>query len=128
MHEKIKLRGKRACGGAAHDVKALTSKQWPRKKGPMCNHCGKVGHIKRNCYDPKRKKEVSCKSTQHEGYSTVERHQKDEQDSDSDVVALVMHEIGLSSADKNIGWIIDSGATCLICNDVNAFTERVTLK
>ena len=28
-----------------HDMKALTSKQRPRKKGLICNNCGKVGHI-----------------------------------------------------------------------------------
>ena len=39
-----------------------------------------------------------------------------------------MHEMALSSADKNIGWIIDSGATCHMCNDVDAFTEYVRLK
>eukprot|EP00794_Sanderia_malayensis_P004207 gene4207-4768_t len=129
LREEMKQKEKGACGRTAHDVKALTSKQRPRKKGPICNHCGKVGHIKRNCYDLQRKKEeVSYKSKQQKAYSTVERHQFSEQDSDSDVVALVVHEKALSSADKNVGWIIDSGATCHICNDVNAFTECVTLK
>eukprot|EP00794_Sanderia_malayensis_P003830 gene3830-4363_t len=75
-----------------------------------------------------KKEEVSYKSKQQKAYSTVERHQFSEQDSDSDVVALVVHEKALSSADKNVGWIIDSGATCHMCNDVNAFTECVTLK
>eukprot|EP00794_Sanderia_malayensis_P020843 gene20843-22886_t len=102
LREQMKQKEKGACGGAAHDVKALTSKQPPRKKGPICNHCGKVGHIKRNCYDLQRKKEeVSYKSKQQKAYSTVERHQFSEQDSDSDVVALVVHEKALSSADKN---------------------------
>eukprot|EP00794_Sanderia_malayensis_P004203 gene4203-4765_t len=129
LREEMKQKEKGACGGTAHDVKALTSKQRPRKKGPICNHCGNVGHIKRNCYDLQRKKEeVSYKCKQQKAYSTVERHQFSEQDSDSDVVALVVHEKALSSADKNVGWIIDSGATCHICNDVNAFTECVTLK
>ena len=40
-----------------------------------------------------------------------------------------MHEMELCSANKkNIGWIIDSGATCHMYNDANAFTEYVTLK
>ena len=129
LREEMKLKEKGACGGTAHDVKALTSKQRPRKKGPICNHCGKVGHIKRNCYDLQRKKEeVSYRGKQQKAYSTVERHQSSGQDSDSDVVALVVHEMALSSADKNIGWIIDSGATCHMCNDENAFTEYVRLK
>ena len=129
LREEIKLKEKGACGGTAHDMKALTSTQRPRKKGPICNDCGKVGHIKRNCCDLQRKKEeVSYRGKQQKAYSTVERHQSSEQDSDSDVVALVVHEIALSSADKNIGWIIDSGATCHMCNDVDAFTEYVRLK
>ena len=37
--------------------------------------------------------------------------------------------MALGSVNKNnVGWIIDSGATCHMCNDVNAFTEYVTLK
>ena len=56
LREEIKLKEKEACGGTTHDMKALTSKQRPRKKGPICNNCGKVGHIKRNCYELQRKK------------------------------------------------------------------------
>ena len=45
------------------------------------------------------------------------------------MVALVVHEKALGSANKKTaGWIIDSGATCHMCNDVNAFTGCVTLK
>ena len=126
LREEIKLKEKGACGGTAHDRKALT----PRKKGPVCNHCGKIGHIKRNCYELQRKKEeVSYKSKQQKAYSTVERYQRSEQDSDSCVVALVVHEMALGSANKKTaGWIIDSGATCHMCNDVNAFTGCVSLK
>ena len=35
LREEIKLKEKGACGETAHDVKALTSKQRPRKKGPV---------------------------------------------------------------------------------------------
>ena len=76
----------------------------------------------------KRETAMSCREKR-KAYSTVERYQRSEQDSDSDVVALVVHEMALSSANKkNVGWIIDSGATCHMCNDINAFTEYVTLR
>ena len=89
---------------------------------------GKVGHIKRNCYELQRKKEEVCyKSKQQKAYSTVERFQG-RHDSDSDVVALVVHEMALSSVKRNDSWIIDSGATCHMCNDSNAFSEYSTLK
>ena len=89
---------------------------------------GKVGHIKRNCYELQRKKEEVCyKSKQRKAYSTVERFQG-RHDSDSDVVALVVHEMALSSVKRNDSWIIDSGATCHMCNDSNAFSEYSTLK
>ena len=122
------MKEKEAYGGTTHDMKALTSKQRYRKKGPICNNCGKVGHIKRNCYEPQRtKEEVSYKSKQQKVYSTVERFQS-RHDSDSDVVALAVHEMALSSVFKNDNWIIDSGATCYMCNDSNVFSEYSTLK
>ena len=48
---------------------------------------------------------------------------------EEDRVVHLLASLPLGSANKkNVGWIIDSGATCHMCNDVNAFTEYVTLK
>ena len=69
----------------------------------------------------------SHKSKQQKVYSTVERYYN-RYDSDSDVVALLVHEMVRSSVHKNDSWIIDSGAMCHMCNDSNAFSEYSTLK
>eukprot|EP00794_Sanderia_malayensis_P006281 gene6281-7003_t len=125
MREEMKLKEKEACGASSHDGKALTSQRRFAKKGPTCNHCGKIGHIKRNCFALHKKEEKNpYKEKQQRTYSTVQKHRKNDRDSDSDVVALVVHELALGSTNENMdGWIIDSGATSHMCKDLQAFTD-----
>eukprot|EP00794_Sanderia_malayensis_P003848 gene3848-4384_t len=125
MREEMKLKEKEACGASSHDGKALTSQRRFAKKGPTCNHCGKIGHIKRNCFALHKKEEKNLyKEKQQRTYSTVQKHRKNDRDSDSDVVALVVHELALGSTNENMdGWIIDSGATSHMCKDLQAFTD-----
>ena len=47
LHEERKL--KERAGTSASVEKAMNLKQRPKRKVLRCHHCGKLGHIKRNC-------------------------------------------------------------------------------
>ena len=122
LHEERKLK-ERADAGESSD-KALTVEQQPRRKGPQCHHCGKFGHIKCNCYDlAKAKKTGSQKANK------VEVKRRDSSSSDSESAGmLVCHTLSVSAKSRSDSWIVDSGATCHMCNNVVLFVELHSLK
>ena len=86
-----------------------------------CYHCGKLGHLKKNCRllsndDGKSKK--SSQPGQHK--PSVRQHSKRECDT------LVVEHVLQAGVMGN--WIIDSGATCHICHDEILFSELQLLE
>jgi len=74
--------------------------KFKRKFKVTCYHCGKVGHIKRDCMEFKKKKNEGAR------------------------VAVEEVEVGFTTALMTAdfqGWCIDSGATSHVCNDVELF-------
>ena len=53
LHEERKLKEPVGCERSREG--AMTEKQRPKGKGPKCHHCGKFGHIRRNCNGVKEK-------------------------------------------------------------------------
>ena len=53
LHEERKL--KERVGPERSREGAMTGKQRPKGKGPKCHHCGKFGHIRRNCNGTRRR-------------------------------------------------------------------------
>lgn len=116
---------------------AMTSRH-RRKASVKCYHCNKFGHIRRNC------PEIRANSTQTDKRSdsfgqTVKRgttpRQKVNQlcaiptedcSSEDEVISLMVRHV-LSASDMNNpsrgDWIVDSGATCHICNDLRQFAS-----
>ena len=128
LHEERKVKGR---GDDASSVKAMTAKQ-AFKKGPKCHHCGKYGHIRRNCRKFAQEKKSGSnegdrtRSVKHQA-NTAETRQGDSSSSDSENVGLVARHALSASTGRHDSWIVDSGATCHMCNDRKLFVELRSL-
>ena len=123
LYEENKMREKQT-GGA--ESKAMTSKQHINKKGPKCFHCGKFGHLKRNCrlLGEDSKESVKRDYPKKNAFLTkVERScSKNE-----DVVGLFAHHALTTINNEKSSWIVDSGATCHMCHDIDNFINMKKL-
>ena len=121
-----------------------------RSKGPKCHYCGKYGHIQRNCREKEKSQGPNIQSSPHSSQSrqyskfkgkpkfvntAVKFKSFPDESSDSDETGLIVVgdcEALINSASslpqKSGKWIIDSGATCHICNNRDLFTEIHALK
>ncbi len=128
LHEERKLR-ERDAEKPSSDAKALTGKQISKGKGPKCYYCGRFGHIKRNCRD--FNDFVQSKDVYRETKKVSYKHKANKagvkklsSSSDSESVGLIVsHALAISSEKGLNSWIVDSGATCHICNDKEMFVE-----
>jgi hypothetical protein len=101
LHEERKHKEKEE-SSSQHDEKAMVMQ--PRRFYGHCYHCGKQGHLKRDC--------PGFRAEWNKGKRKYEAHKAANEDNDaSDYDALIVgHEalqVGLGSS-----WIVDSGATC----------------
>lgn len=127
LHEEQKLKDR---GVGDRSDKAMTAKHL-HKKGPKCHHCGKYGHIRRNCrkFAAEAKSDSSEKGNtksvkQHANAAEVRGDFSSSSNSDSDSEAgLVTRHALTTSAGRQDGWIVDSGATCHMSNDRRLFVE-----
>jgi len=117
----------RAGSIGASSKKAMTVKQQSRKKGPKCHHCGKIGHRKRDCWDLIGKK--ADRSQKELSYSKQKANKAEVKKCDydsscSDTVGLIVTLAGIAGAAVHQNsWIVDSDATCHMCNDSKYFAE-----
>ena len=82
------------------------------KDPPKCHHCGKPGHLKRNCWSLKKEKEQENKE------SKSENHQANVVTAESNSERLtLMTQVLAANVCINDVWVIDSGATCHMTND-----------
>ena len=108
----------------------MTGKQRPKAKKPKCNHCGKFGHVRRSCNERVRTKIItSQKETNNKlKANRDEVRRRDSSSSDSDCIELMVnHMMSVSSKSQVNFWIVDSGATGHMCNDVKLFVGRRSL-
>ena len=132
LHEERKLKQRAEVGASTSSESAMTGKQQTKRKGPKCHHCGRFGHIRRNCKewagmkcDPSQKEDKSFKPKA----NRADVRRKDSSSSDSDCIGLMVnHMMSASSTSRLSDWIVDSGATCHMCNDDKLFVELRSLK
>lgn len=118
LYEETKLQEK---NGASSTESGLVLNK-DRKKKPTCHHCKKEGHIKRNCW--KFNSESSRRDTRSYPKEMSNSTQSVKRDSSSDSAVLVACQ-ALSAGVSEIsnGWVIDSGATSHMSNDINLFSD-----
>ena len=130
LHEERKMKDRKSTDSSYE--KAMTVKQ-PFRKGPKCHHCGKFGHIKRNCRKFAQENKFNSadkeqrKSTKHRA-TTAETKQTDSSSSDGESIGLVVRHAFSASVGRHDSWIIDSGATCHMCHDKGLFVELCKLE
>ena len=87
------------------------------KKFIKCHHCGKLGHIRRFCKD--LNKDKSKKEPGNQGNKNKSNQvEKGQPGSRKESLGLVVQSLAASACGINSKtWIVDSGATCHMCNN-----------
>lgn len=93
-------------------VKPSASQSQTDRKIPTCYHCGKTGHIKKNCYDLKKIKERA---------NNVKHRRRDSSSSSSSVGFIASHALNIRDGVSSNDWIADSGASSHMCNNKDYF-------
>ncbi|KAK4325723.1 hypothetical protein Pmani_003666 [Petrolisthes manimaculis] len=117
LHEERKSLVKDNDGINVKQEKAFYGKE--SRKTIKCHHCGKEGHIKRYCWTLKNQQ------TQQGAGSSGEKSNSAEGDYGNESVGLLAAH-AMSACDKNVlanTWIVDSGATCHMCNNKELFVQ-----
>ena len=124
LHEERKLKDR--ADTTTNAEKAMNSRERSRRKVLRCHHCGKLGHIKRNCRELAKEKKDKI-GTNHR--ANVSSTKSEYSSSDSESAGLIAnHALSASSSSEQNTWIIDSGATCHMCHDSKLFTDLHHLK
>lgn len=110
LHHEKKMKNRPDAG----DEEAMAARhQQVLNKGPRCYHCKKFGHIKHNC--DKFKSFLEKKSAKQSVCNVATAEDEDSSGSES-VGLVVRHALAACSSESHNKWIIDSGATCHMCN------------
>ena len=116
VHEEQKIKTKNYEPSTSRDENVLFT-----KKTIKCYHCGRRGHIKRNCREYRQ--EFRNNKIKHQNYNSAEISSNFS--NDEECAGLVANQVNCNV--KCIGnssdWIIDSGATCHMCNNLKLFSD-----
>jgi hypothetical protein len=104
------------------DFQARFSKQTSRWEGPKCYKCGEHGLIKRNCV-------AKGKNMNFEKHKVNKANVWPHDCLDDKPIGLMLSQVLTANVTggKN-KWIIDCGATCLMCYDQDLFIELEDLE
>ena len=93
------------------------------KRGVRCHHCGKLGHIQKDCYERGERKNYKSNKFQHK--SSGKRKSED----GTSIGLVAVHALAADSEceSQRNDWIIDSGATCHICCNKTMFDNMESM-
>ena len=115
LHEERKMQEKETDSSVGDsENRSLVSKQ-KNKRAIKCYECGKSGHVRKNCFVFQRKTKENDKSFK------ANRVVEGAASRDKDVMFLAS---ALSvTGDQTNSWLIDSGATSHMCNNIKMFSQ-----
>ena len=142
LHEERKLKDRSSTGSGASNNSALTIKGCgdPQQRkfkssgpqGPRCHYCKRIGHIQRNCSERAQNERKPTSTMNQRHHSKGLRHRANnveaEIEGDNSDIGLVLTNQRVLSVKSLSNWIVDSGATCHVCNDESQFKSITTLE
>ena len=105
---------KEKSGSDSSDERAMVMKRQFKGTRPQCHYCKKYGHVLKNCFE-----RIKAEDKTKQGGSGSETA-KGKKPKANRVGLLTCHVLGAKATHE---WIVDSGATCHICNSKELFTE-----
>ena len=130
LYEETKQRDKES---STIEVKAMTSKHGTSRKSPKCHHCGRFGNIKRECrmLPESTGKNQDNRTTSYSNKRLLRKQEvyaaeEDTDEKGEEIVGLVTEHA--LSANRRSNWVVDSGATCHMCNNEELFDQIIGLE
>ena len=126
LHEEMKMKSR---SNQPSQEEALTTRF---RKKLRCHFCNKPGHFKRDCEEFAKVKgqikPVQVKTKTKTGAFKVTITAEDENSSDSESTGLVVQHALSADSNAHDQWILDSGATCHMCNNEAMFSDLRALR
>lgn len=121
LHEETKMKSR---ANPISQEGALTTSF---KKKLKCHFCNKPGHFKKDCEELAKLKlqgkPAQAKKKTKMGAFKVTITAEDENSTDSESTGLVAQHALSTESNSHDQWIIDSGATCHMCNKKSMFSH-----
>ena len=99
--------------------KAMMTRRQFRGRGPQCYYCKQYGHVQKNCTERTKAEEEKSK------HGGSEKGKGSKRPKPNGVGLVTSHVLGVTEPAHD--WIVDSGATCHICNSKELFEELHSL-
>ena len=122
LHEETKMKGKEI----QTSQEGVLTASFKRKL--RCHFCNKTGHFKKDCDEYRDSRSVQVKKKTKIGAFKVMITPEDETSTDSESTGLVVQHALSSDCNTRNKWILDSGATCHMCNQQSIFTDYQPLQ